>query len=114
MQYRWAGAMVLTWNSAPVVEEVEQGVWLAAGCNGVGATNATVNGIVAAERSLGHRSDLGRDFEKAAAAQRLSPEPFATLGGKAALKMEGMARRLRIGRATSWPLERSRSSKPVS
>lgn len=86
MQYRWAGAMALTWNSVPVVEEVEQGLWLAAGCNGVGATNATANGIVAAERCLGHQSDLSRDFEKAAAPQRLPPEPFATLGGKAALK----------------------------
>lgn len=86
MQYRWAGAMALTWNSVPIVEEVDHGVWMGAGCNGVGATNATANGIVAAERALGHLSQLGRHVEQAPAAKRLPPEPFATIGGKAALK----------------------------
>lgn len=86
MQYRWAGAMALTWNSVPIVEEVDHGVWMGAGCNGVGATNATANGIVAAERALGHLSQLGRHFEQTPAAKRLPPEPFATIGGKAALK----------------------------
>lgn len=85
MQYRWAGAMALTWNAVPVVTEPEPGLWLAAGCNGVGATNATANGIVAAERAMGHLSDLGRAYAQTPP-QRLPPEPFATIGGKAALK----------------------------
>jgi len=85
MEYRWAGAMALTWNSVPVVEEAEPGLWVAAGCNGVGATNATASGIVAAERALGHLSDLGRNFQSAAAPKRIPAEPFATLGGKATL-----------------------------
>lgn len=86
MQYRWAGAMALTWNSVPVVEEVDQGLWLAAGCNGVGATNATANGIVAAERALGHLSKLGEHYREAAPAKAIPPEPVATIGGKAALR----------------------------
>lgn len=86
MQYRWAGAMALTWNSVPLVDEVEPGLWVAAGCNGVGATNATANGIVAAERALGLLSELGRNFQAAAPAAKVPPEPFATLGGKATLK----------------------------
>lgn len=86
MQYRWAGAMALTWNAVPVVAEPEPGIWIAAGCNGVGATNATANGIVAAERALGHSSELCRNFDRAAEPARLPPEPFATIGGKAALK----------------------------
>lgn len=85
MEYRWAGAMALTWNSVPVVQEVEQGMWLAAGCNGVGATNATANGIVAAERSLGISSQLGRNFELAAAPALVPPGPIATIGGKLSL-----------------------------
>lgn len=86
MEHRWAGAMALTWNSVPVVQEAEQGLWVAAGCNGVGATNATANGIVAAERALGHESDLGRNFRKADAPKTIPPEPFATIGGKATLR----------------------------
>ncbi len=85
MEYRWAGAMALTWNSVPVVQEVEPGLWLAAGCNGVGATNATANGIVVAERSLGVMSELGRNFELSAAPGPVPPEPIATLGGKLSL-----------------------------
>lgn len=85
MEYRWAGAMALTWNAVPVVDEVAPNLWLAAGCNGVGATNATANGIVAAERAVGHWSRLGRDYQHAKAPALLPPEPFATVGGKLAL-----------------------------
>lgn len=85
MEYRWAGAMALTWNSMPVVQEVEPGLWLAVGCNGVGATNATANGIVAAERSIGVLSELGRNFELVSAPGLVPPEPIATLGGKMSL-----------------------------
>ncbi len=85
MEYRWAGAMALTWNSVPVVEEAAPNLWLAAGCNGVGATNATANGIVAAERALDQLSELGRNFQRAAAPSAIPPEPIATIGGKAAL-----------------------------
>ena len=85
MEYRWAGAMALTWNSVPVVQEAEAGLWIAAGCNGVGATNATANGIVAAERCLGNDSELGRIFAAAAAPVAVPPEPIATLGGKLSL-----------------------------
>lgn len=85
MEYRWGGAMALTWNSVPAVEEVDGGVWTAAGCNGVGATNATANGIVAAERSLGVLSELGRNYADAARPRLIPPEPFAAIGGKISL-----------------------------
>lgn len=85
MDYRWAGTMALTWNSVPVVAEVAPGAWTAVGCNGVGATNATANGIVAAERALGILTDLGRNHAGAGAPKRLPPEPFATLGARLSL-----------------------------
>lgn len=85
MDHRWAGAMALTWNSVPVVQEADRGLWVAAGCNGVGATNATANGIVAAERCLGVTSELGRIYADAAAPAAVPPEPIATLGGKLSL-----------------------------
>lgn len=85
MEYRWAGAMALTWNGVPAVEEVENGVWAAVGCNGVGASNATANGIVAAELLSGMNSELTRIFAGFAPPKRIPPEPFATLGGKMTL-----------------------------
>lgn len=85
MEHRWAGAMALTWNSVPVVQEAEPGLWVAAGCNGVGATNATANGIVASERCLGFESELGRNFAASAAPAAIPLEPIATIGGKLSL-----------------------------
>lgn len=85
MEHRWVGAMALTWNSVPVAQEVEPGLWLAAGCNGVRATNATTNGIVAAERAVGVLSDLGHIYQMADEPRHIPPEPFAPIGGKVAL-----------------------------
>lgn len=85
MEHRWAGAMALAWNSVPGVQEAEQGLWIAAGCNGVGATNATANGIVAAERCLGVTSELGRIYAGSPAPKPIPPEPLATIGGKISL-----------------------------
>ncbi|MCA2012113.1 FAD-binding oxidoreductase [Cereibacter sphaeroides] len=84
-EFVWGGAMALTWNGAPLVEEIEPSLITALGCNGVGGTNATANGIVAAERVLGVSSDLGAAFAAKPRPPRIPPEPFATLGGKATL-----------------------------
>lgn len=43
MQYRWGGAMALTWNAVPAFGEVEPGILAAVGCNGLGASNATAS-----------------------------------------------------------------------
>lgn len=85
MEYAWAGAMALTWNSVPAVEEVERDVWAAVGCNGVGATNSTANGIVVAEMVTHTTSELTRIFADLDVPRKLPPEPFATVGGKLTL-----------------------------
>ncbi|WP_407175647.1 NAD(P)/FAD-dependent oxidoreductase [Bradyrhizobium sp. STM 3562] len=85
MEYLWAGGMALTWNSVPAVEEVERGVWAAVGCNGVGATNSTANGIVVAEMITHTTSELTRIFADLESPKRIPPEPFATIGGKLSL-----------------------------
>ncbi len=88
MEYRWAGAMAVTWNSVPAFGEIEKGIFAACGCNGVGATKATANGIAAAELMLGHTSRLTEIFARFDAPRRLPPQPFTTIGAKANLAIK--------------------------
>ena len=88
MQYRWAGAMALTWNGVPAFGEIEPGLFAAIACNGVGATKATASGIAAAEAALGVDSWLVQVFRGFAAPKRLPPQPFLTIGATANLSVK--------------------------
>ncbi len=88
MQYRWAGAMALTWNGVPAFGEIEPGIFAAIACNGVGATKATASGIAVAEAALGLDSWLVRVFKGFAVPKRLPPQPFLTIGATANLSMK--------------------------
>ncbi|WP_233850005.1 NAD(P)/FAD-dependent oxidoreductase [Paraburkholderia sp. HD33-4] len=88
MEYRWAGAMALTWNGVPAFGEIETGMFAAIACNGVGATKATASGIAAAEAALGMDSWLVQVFKGFAAPRRLPPQPFLTIGASANLSMK--------------------------
>lgn len=88
MEYRWAGAMALTWNGVPAFGEIETGMFAAIACNGVGATKATASGIAAAEAALGMDSWLVQVFKGLAAPKRLPPQPFLTIGATANLSMK--------------------------
>lgn len=85
MEFRWGGAMALTWNSVPAFGEIEPGMFAACGCNGVGATKATANGIAAAELLLGVKSRLAEIFSRFDAPKALPRQPFRTIGAKANL-----------------------------
>lgn len=85
MQYRWAGAMAVTWNSVPAFGEIEPGLFAACACNGVGATKATANGMAAADAVLGIASPLLKIFQTHATPKKLPPQPFLTVGAKANL-----------------------------
>ncbi|WP_338639675.1 FAD-binding oxidoreductase [Burkholderia pyrrocinia] len=88
MEYRWAGAMALTWNGVPAFGEIEPGIFAAVACNGVGATKATASGIAAAEAALGMDSWLVQVFRGFAAPKRLPPQPFLTIGATANLSVK--------------------------
>ncbi len=77
--------MALTWNSVPAFGEIEPGMFAACGCNGVGATKATANGIAAAELLLGVKSRLAEIFSRFDAPKALPRQPFRTIGAKANL-----------------------------
>jgi len=85
MEYRWAGAMAITWNSVPAFGEVEPGIIAACGCNGLGATKATASGIAAAEAALGVSSELGRIYHSFQPPKSLPPQPLTTIGAKLTL-----------------------------
>ena len=87
MEYRWGGAMALTWNGVPAFGEVEPGVLAACGCNGLGASNATASGLAAAETLLGVESELTRIYRGFASPQALPPQPLTLIGAKATLAL---------------------------
>ncbi len=85
MEYRWAGAMAVTWNAVPAFGEIEAGVFAACGCNGVGASKATASGIAAAELMLGRSSELTHIYQRFDLPKALPPQPFTAIGAKANL-----------------------------
>ena len=87
MEYRWGGAMALTWNGVPAFGEVENGIQAACGCNGLGASNATASGLAAAETLLGVESELTRIYRGFARPQTLPPQPLTLVGAKTTLAL---------------------------
>ena len=87
MEYRWGGAMALTWNNVPAFGEVETGIHAACGCNGLGASNATASGLAVAETLLGVESDLTRIYRGFARPQALPPQPLTLIGAKTTLAL---------------------------
>ncbi|ESZ56064.1 oxidoreductase [Mesorhizobium sp. L103C120A0] len=82
MQYRWAGAMALTRNSVPLFGQLEEGIYAACACNGIGGTKATSAGIAIAELLVGHRSPLGEIFSAFDKPQTLPPRPLTDVGAR--------------------------------
>lgn len=87
MQYRWGGPMALTWNSVPIFGEIEQGLFAACACNGLGASKSTAAGIAAAEAALAVKSQLVEIFSNYDSPKNLPPQPFLSIGAKADLKL---------------------------
>lgn len=87
MQYRWGGAMALTWNGVPAFGEIEKNLFSACACNGVGATKATASGLAAADAALGRQTQLTAIFRAFASPRRLPPQPFRSIGVSANLSL---------------------------
>ncbi len=85
MQYRWGGAMALTWNAVPAFGEVEPGILAAVGCNGLGASNATASGLAAAEVLTDTDTPLTRIYRAFPSPQSLPPQPLTLIGARATL-----------------------------
>ncbi|MBS0571994.1 MAG: FAD-binding oxidoreductase [Proteobacteria bacterium] len=86
MEYTWAGHLCLTRNGVSVAREIEDGLYAAAVCNGLGTARSTLTGIAAAELALGQTSDVTRHFAADAEPVRLPPRPFSTIGANLFLR----------------------------
>ena len=90
MDYTWAGHLCLTKNGVSVMRELDQGLYAAAVCNGLGTARSTLTGIAAADLASGQQSDLTAHFLKEDQPTRLPPPPLSTIGANAYLRWKEM------------------------
>lgn len=89
-EYSWAGRLCLSLNSVPAFGEVDEGLFSACCCNGLGSVKSTLAGKMAAELATGTTSvDLDR-YKDRPAPRRLPPEPIATIGARARIRWQEM------------------------
>ncbi len=86
MQYRWAGRLCLSWNSAPAFGEAEPGLFSAVCQNGLGSVQGTMAGMGAAELAAGQASEHARGLLAAPSPSLIPPEPLSWIGASAALR----------------------------
>lgn len=86
MQYRWAGRLCLSWNSAPAFGEVETGLFTAVCQNGLGSVQGTMSGMAAAELAAGQSSEHTHSLLAAPQPTRIPPEPLSWVGASASLR----------------------------
>nr|WP_299611197.1 FAD-binding oxidoreductase [uncultured Tateyamaria sp.] len=86
--YAWGGHLCLSLNGVAHAREIERGLFSACVQNGLGTARGTLTGIAAAERALGHVSDITRYFDAEAEPRKLPPQPLATWGANAYLRLK--------------------------
>jgi len=85
-EYTWAGHLCLTRNGVSIMRELDQGLFAATVCNGLGTARSTLTGIAAAELAMGQTSDATRHFAAGAEPVKLPPEPFSSIGANLFLR----------------------------
>lgn len=68
------------------MKPLDEGLFAACVCNGLGTARSTLTGIAAADLASGTQSDATRHFMAEAPPQKLPPQPFSTLGANAFLR----------------------------
>ncbi|AZO12029.1 MULTISPECIES: FAD-binding oxidoreductase [unclassified Mesorhizobium] len=91
MEYRWGGHLCLSLNSAPAFGEIEERVFVAGCCNGLGTVQGTLYGMLAADLAAGSDEPMIADALNEPAPTRLYPEPLMSIG--APLKLWAMQKR---------------------
>lgn len=91
MEFRWGGHLCLSLNSAPAFGEIEEGVFAAGCCNGLGTVQGTLYGMLAADLAAGIDGPILADALNEPSPTQLYPEPIMTIG--APLKLWAMHRR---------------------
>lgn len=86
MEHSWAGHLCLSRNGVSVMKQLDEGLFSACVCNGLGTARSTLTGIGAAEMASGVTSDITRHFGTEVEPTRLPPRPFSTIGANAYLR----------------------------
>ncbi len=86
MEYRWGGRLCLSWNGAPALGEVEEGLFSACCQNGLGTARGTLHGMAMAELASGQRSEIVEHVMAQGKPSRLPPLPFTYVGANATMK----------------------------
>lgn len=86
MEYTWAGHLCLSKNAVSVMKPLDDGLFAACVCNGLGTTRSTLTGIGAAELASDTASDITRHFLAEPEPSRLPPPPFSTIGANLYLR----------------------------
>ncbi|MGL4309901.1 MAG: NAD(P)/FAD-dependent oxidoreductase [Paracoccaceae bacterium] len=86
MAFTWSGHLCLSRNGVSVMRQLEDGLYSACVCNGLGTARSTLMGIAVAELASGQTTDATRHFTAEAEPPRLPPRPFSTVGANAYLR----------------------------
>jgi glycine/D-amino acid oxidase-like deaminating enzyme len=87
MEHRWGGHLCLSLNSVPAFGEIEERVYSACCCNGLGTVQGTLFGMLAAELAAGAPSPMALDALKGEQPARLYPAPIMAVGAPLRLWM---------------------------
>ena len=77
--------MCLSLNTVPAFGEVENRVYAACCCNGLGTVKGTLYGKLIAELAAGNHDPMLQDAMAEAAPRKLYPEPLMSWGAKTKL-----------------------------
>lgn len=86
MAHSWAGHLCLSKNGVSVMKPLDEGLYAACVCNGLGTARSTLTGIAAAELASGITTEVTGHFLPEAEPQKLPPRPFSTLGANLYLR----------------------------
>lgn len=86
MEYRWGGRLCLSWNGAPALGELEEGLFSACCQNGLGTARGTLHGMAMAELASGVESEILAHVMAQGTPSRLPPLPFTYVGATATMK----------------------------
>lgn len=80
VEYTWGGIVGVSLNEAQFFGQIEDGIWAAAGYNGVGVAIATASGSLLADLIVGADSTLLSDMRALPAPAWIPPEPLLGIG----------------------------------
>ena len=84
-QYSWGGHLCLSLNAVPAFGEVEEGIYAACCCNGLGTVKGTLGGRLIADLATKTPEPMVQDMLAQPAPRKLYPEPLMTIGANARL-----------------------------